>query len=378
MSDTILRAPRVFDGERFAGTDVRITGGVIGGIGGPPQVLDEGILMPGFVDLQVNGGGGVMFDAAPTVATLRLMSHVQARLGATTFLPTLISARPDVVTRAIGAVSDAVAEGVPGLAGLHLEGPHIGPAKKGAHDAGLVRPMTEADLAELLAAVRVLPFLMVTVAPEAVATAQIATLAEAGVVVSLGHTDCCAETARAAFEAGASHVTHLFNAMSQMGARTPGLVGAALASDVSAGVIADLLHVDPVTLRAALAARDGGLYAVSDCMALAGSSDRGFALNGRPVRRSETAVTLADGMAPQDRLTLDDGTLAGACLTLAQAVRNLVGIGVPEERALGMVTGVPGRHVGGGRLEEGAQADLVWLGADWSLRGIWRGGIRLV
>lgn len=377
MSDLTLRAPRVFDGRDFVGAEVRISDGRFGGAGGPVELLDEGVLLPGFVDLQVNGGGGVMFDAAPTVETLRSMSRVHGRLGATTILPTVISSGPEVVSRAIAAVSGALRAGVPGIAGLHLEGPHLAPSKKGAHDGALVRPMTGADLAELMEAARALPFLMVTVAPEAVTNSQISALAGAGVAVSLGHTDCSAEAARAAFDAGARHVTHLFNAMSQMGARAPGLVGAALDAAVSAGVIADLLHVDPVALRVALAARDSGIHAVSDCMALAGSDEPGFALNGRRVLRSETTVALAGGAARQDRLTLEDGTLAGACLTLAQSVRNLVGIGVPEARALAMVTGIPGTHVGGGRILDGASADLVWLGADWSLRGVWRAGLRL-
>ncbi|MEN9061719.1 N-acetylglucosamine-6-phosphate deacetylase [Ponticoccus litoralis] len=377
MSDLTLRAPRVFDGRDFVGAEVRISGGRFGGAGGPVGLLDEGVLLPGFVDLQVNGGGGVMFDAAPTVETLRLMSRVHGGLGATTILPTVISSGPEVVSRAIAAVSDALRAGVPGIAGLHLEGPHLAPSKKGAHDGALIRPMTGADLAELMEAARALPFLMVTVAPEAVTNAQISALAGAGVAVSLGHTDCSAEAARAAFDAGARHVTHLFNAMSQMGARAPGLVGAALDAAVSAGVIADLLHVDPVALRVALAARDSGIHAVSDCMALAGSEEPGFALNGRRVLRSETTVVLAGGAARQDRLTLEDGTLAGACLTLAQSVRNLVGIGVPEARALAMVTGTPGAHLGCGRIRDGASADLVWLGADWSLRGVWRAGLRL-
>ncbi len=377
MSDLTLRAPRVFDGRDFVGAEVRISDGRFGGAGGPVEPLDEGVLLPGFVDLQVNGGGGVMFDAAPTVETLRLMSRVHGRLGATTILPTVISSGPEVVSRAIAAVSGALRAGVPGIAGLHLEGPHLAPSKKGAHDGALIRPMTGADLAELMEAARALPFLMVTVAPEAVTNAQISALAGAGVAVSLGHTDCSAEAARAAFDAGARHVTHLFNAMSQMGARAPGLVGAALDAAVSAGVIADLLHVDPVALRVALAARDSGIHAVSDCMALAGSEEPGFALNGRRVLRSETTVALAGGAARQDRLKLEDGTLAGACLTLAQSVRNLVGIGVPEARALAMVTGIPGAHLGGGRILDGASADLVWLGADWSLRGVWRAGLRL-
>lgn len=378
VSALTLQAPRVFDGADFVAGPVRITGGRFGGVGGPVEVLDEGVLLPGFVDLQVNGGGGGMFDAAPTVETLRLMSGVHGRLGATTILPTLISALPEVVTAAIAAVAEAVAQGVPGIAGLHLEGPHLALSRKGAHDGALLRPMTDADLRELLEAAQRLPFLMVTVAPEAVSRAQIAALAGAGVAVSLGHTDCSAAEARAAFDAGATHVTHLFNAMSQLGAREPGLVGAALGSGVSVGVIADLLHVDPVSLRVALAARPGGIHAVSDCMALAGCDAASFALNGRRVERRDARIALDGATVPQGRLTLEDGTLAGACLTLAEAVRNLTGIGVPEARALAMVSSVPGAHLGVGRIAAGEPADLVWLGADRSLKGVWRGGARIL
>ncbi|CUH78541.1 N-acetylglucosamine-6-phosphate deacetylase [Tropicibacter naphthalenivorans] len=352
---------RVFDGVRLTDGPVTVTQGRFGGAGGAEVVLDGGILMPGFVDLQVNGGDGVMFNDAPTAETLGRMAQAHARLGATTILPTLITAPREVVAQAIEAVASA---DIPGIAGLHLEGPHLALSRKGAHTAAYVRPMDLEDLAMLCDAAQRLPVLKVTVAPEVVTPDQIAALVQAGALVSLGHSDCTGAQALAAQAAGATCVTHLFNAMSQMGGRTPGLVGAALATPaLRAGVIADLIHVDALSLKAALAAKPEGLFAVSDAMAVAGSDARAFHLDGRRVARHE------------GRLTLDDGTLAGADLDLATAVRNLLSIGVPEARALHMVTGAPGAVIGrGGRLDAGAPADFVWLDETYQLRRVWRAG----
>nr|WP_121630290.1 N-acetylglucosamine-6-phosphate deacetylase [Tropicibacter alexandrii] len=358
-----LTGARVFDGARFVEGPLRVTEGRFGGPGGAEVALDGGIVMPGFVDLQVNGGGGLMFNDAPTVETLRVMAKAHARLGATSILPTLITARRDTVAAAIAAVRAAVDEGVPGIRGLHLEGPHLAVSRKGAHDGGLIRPMELDDLDMLCTAARALPCLMVTVAPETVTPDQIAALSGAGAVVSLGHSDCTAEQALTAVAAGASCVTHLFNAMSQMAGRSPGLVGAALSgAPVRIGVIADLVHVDAVSLQVALAARPEGVFAVSDAMAVAGTSLDGFDLNDRRVARNA------------GRLTLPDGTLAGADLDLATAVRNLMAIGVSEVRALAMVTSVPGTISGaGGIMAEGEPADMVWL-KDGRVARAWQGG----
>ncbi len=194
----------------------------------PRRNLRGGLLLPGFVDLQVNGGGGVMLGDAPSVETVRVMADAHARLGATTILPTLITDRPAVARAALESVVAACEAGVPGIAGLHLEGPHLDPARAGAHDPALIRPMEAGDLAWLCDAAKRLPLLKVTVAPEAVSPSQISTLAQAGVLVALGHSGCRQDAALAATEAGARLVTHLFNAMSQLGSRAPGLVGAAL------------------------------------------------------------------------------------------------------------------------------------------------------
>ena len=216
---------------------------------------------------------------------------------------------------AIAAVEDAMRAGVPGIVGLHLEGPHLSIPRKGAHDPALIRPMEPADLETLLQAAGSLPFLKVTIAPENTTEGQVAALTEAGVLVSLGHSDADYETCRRYIAAGARCVTHLFNAMSQLGNREPGLVGAALASgDTSAGLIADTVHVHPETIRAAWTAKrgPGRIFLVSDAMAVAGSDATEFHLGGRLIKRKDGVLTLADG------------TLAGADLDLLTAMRVMV------------------------------------------------------
>lgn len=374
MTAISYQAGAVFDGDRLiTGAAVTVADGRVVAVGaaeGAVCDLGAGILAPGFIDLQVNGGGGVQIAGDTDLDAIRTVCAAQARLGATGCLPTLITDTPDATAAVIRAGIAAAEAGVAGFLGLHLEGPHLDPRRKGAHDAALIRPMEEADLQALLQAAAHLPVLKVTVAPEAVTCAQIAAMAAAGIVVSLGHTDCTAEVAAAAMAAGAGCATHLFNAMSQLGNRAPGLVGAVLAGDGVAGLIADGIHVDPVALRVALAAKPRGLFLVSDCMALAGTEMTEFRLGGRRILR-------ADG-----RLTLEDGTLAGADLTMAQAVALMVGrVGIDPERALSMATRIPAGVIGRGdlgRLATGKPADMVHLSPDWALQGVWQGGLRIV
>ncbi len=333
--------------------------------------LGGGLLAPGFVDLQVNGGGGRMVDGATDASVLAGICAAHARLGATGVLPTLITDTPDAMRQVLAAGIAAADAAVPGFLGLHLEGPHLDPRRKGAHDPGLIRAMEEADLVLLCDAAGRLPALMVTVAPEAVTPAQITRLRGAGVVVSLGHTDCSLAVARAAIAAGARCATHLFNAMSQLGNREPGLVGAILDGTLAAGVIADGIHVAPETLRIALAARPEGLFLVSDAMAVAGTTETELRLGGRRILRRE------------GRLTLEDGTLAGADLSLAQAIEVMVrDVGLAPERALAMATSVPAQLIGAqgraGHLRPGAPAHMVHLGEDWTLRQVWRAGVPLL
>ncbi|MCO4847839.1 MAG: N-acetylglucosamine-6-phosphate deacetylase [Yoonia sp.] len=279
--------------------------------GCPAITLDGGLIAPHFVDLQVNGGGGVMFNDDQSVDALRIIAAAHAATGTGAFLPTLITDTPDRTRAAIDAVEQALAEDVTGIVGIHLEGPHLSIARKGAHDPDLIRPMGDDDLAVLLRAAERIANVMVTVAPETTTNTQIAAMSDAGIVVSLGHTDAPAAICHAAFDAGARCVTHLFNAMSQLTSREPGLVGATLErGDVYAGLIADGIHVHPDVMRIALAAKPQSdrIFLVTDAMATVGSDQDNFTLNGRTIYRHD------------QRLTLADGTLAGADLTLPQAL----------------------------------------------------------
>jgi len=295
--------------------------------------LQGDILSPGYVDLQVNGGGGLLLNDAPSVQTIRTIAAAHRDLGVTHLLPTLITDTREATRAAVEAAFHATADAVPGVVGLHLEGPHLAQSRKGAHDGDLIRRMDNADLSDLLEAATRLPCLKVTIAPENVTVGQVSALVEAGVLVSLGHTDAPFETCQRYFAAGARCATHLFNAMSQIGNRHPGLVGAVLANGgVSAGLIADGVHVHPEVMRLAWIAKrgPGRIFLVSDAMAVAGTDLPSFQLGGRVINRK-------DG-----QLRLEDGTLAGADLDLTTAVRVLVhDVGVPLEQALAAATTTP-------------------------------------
>ena len=376
MGRSVFVGAAVFDGEaaargRGAGGRGRAVAAIVPAAEAPDGervALAGGVLAPGFIDLQVNGGGGVLLNDRPDVEGIAAICAAHGRLGTTGLLPTLVTDTPAVTRATIEAGVAAARAGVPGFLGLHLEGPHLDPRRKGAHDPALIRPMAEDDLALLVEAARRLPALLVTVAPESATASQVAALSGAGAIVSLGHSDTGAAGAEAAFAAGARVVTHLFNAMSQLGNREPGLVGAALdAPGVAAGLIADGIHVAPASLRVALAAKRGedGIFLVTDAMPVAGTGLDGFELNGRRIVRR-------DG-----RLTLEDGTLAGADIDFPGAIRVLVREGVPLARALRMATVAPAKVLGRddlGRLATGLAADFVHLDAGLDLRGVWRAG----
>ncbi|MEZ5812764.1 MAG: N-acetylglucosamine-6-phosphate deacetylase [Rhizobiaceae bacterium] len=383
---TIVKAGRIFDGEAFCkDAAVVVEDGMVAEIVGPAEIerradlaggevvrLDTGMLVPGFVDLQVNGGGGRMLNDDPSVETIKAICRAHAALGTTAILPTLITDTPEKVRAAVEAAVVANDERVAGFLGLHLEGPHLSVARKGAHDPALIRAMTDDDLELLLAAAGLLPHLKVTVAPESVTPAQIAVLTRAGVVISLGHTDAGLGAAREAARAGARCVTHLFNAMSPLTHREPGMVGAALTTgELYAGLIADGYHVDVAAIRIALAAKTGPgkIFLVSDAMAVTGSELTSFKLGGRTIYRK-------DG-----RLTLADGTLAGADLDMVGAVAFMVDkVGVGIEEALKMATAYPAECIGAdhhGHLRPGARADFVHLDDRFRVGQIWQGGVAL-
>jgi len=340
-------------------------------IPGGADIVEAGdMLVPGFVDLQVNGGGGVMLNDHPTVQGIETICRAHAPFGTTALLPTLITDTPEVTAAAVAAGIEAARKKVPGFAGLHLEGPHLSVARKGAHDARLIRPMTDADLAALIAARAELPALLTTVAPESVKPEQVAALRQAGIVVSLGHTEASYATACAYADAGATMATHLFNAMSQIGNREPGLVGAALDDGrLSAGLIADGIHVDPATVGIALRAKrgPGSIVLVTDAMATIGTTMTSFTLNGRTIHRK-------DG-----RLTLDDGTLAGADLDMISAVQFAHRrIGVELGEALRMASLYPARVLGRanrlGCFAPEAAVNIVALSHRLGVTAVWIDG----
>jgi N-acetylglucosamine-6-phosphate deacetylase len=333
--------------------------------------LGGGILAPGLIDLQVNGAGGVQFNAAPTVDAIATICETVGRHGTTACLPTFITDTRDKTAAAIAAGIAAAGQGLPGFFGLHLEGPHLSIARKGAHDAAHIRPMDEADLLALIAARPHLPNLFVTVAAETVTPNQITRLSETGIVVGIGHSEADYGTVRAAAEAGARVVTHLFNGQSQLRGREPGVVGAALdLGAVSASLIADGIHVDAASIGVALRAKrgPGHVFLVSDAMCVMGTAMQSFDLTGRTVYRRDGALRLADG------------TLAGADITMLDALAYVHRtLGVPLEEALRMASlypaealGVGGSH---GRIAPGLNADLVHLGDDLALRGVVSGGV---
>lgn len=322
----------------------------------PTTQLEGGIITPGFVDLQVNGGGGIMFNDDQSVEALHTIAQAHATTGTCAILPTLITDTPARTRAAIDAVETAIADKVVGIIGIHLEGPHLSIARKGAHDPDLIRPMTDDDLALMLHAADRLANVMVTVAPENTTYHQIREMTQAGIVVSLGHTDANAATCHAAFDAGATCVTHLFNAMSQLGSREPGLVGATLErEDVYAGLIADGIHVHPSTIRTALAAksRPSRIFLVTDAMATTGSDISEFRLNGRDVFRQN------------DRLTLADGTLAGAHLEMPRALSIMTQqVGDSMQNAVARATATPAgllkEQFGLGQMSHMAQAPIYF------------------
>ena len=332
-----------------------------------PVMEVEGLLAPGFIDLQVNGGGGVLFNDRPTVDGIRAIGAAHRRFGTTGFLPTFITDSREKMAEAVAAVSEGLALGVPGLLGIHLEGPFINPERKGVHDPRFIRPIEAEDIAIVtsLSAGRVL----VTLAPEQVPPEAIEQLAGAGVVVAAGHTMASYETLVDARRRGLGGFTHIFNAMPPLAGRAPGPVGAALDLDETwASAIVDLHHVSPCALRVAIAAKGAdGIILVTDAMPLAGSSEESFELQGRRIVRR-------DG-----RLTTADGTLAGSDLDMASAVRNAVGhLGLGLAAALRMASLGPAIAL---RLQDelgmiapGYRANLVLLDQDLRVKRTWIDG----
>lgn len=331
------------------------------------MALDGGWLLPGFIDTQVNGGGDVLFNECPTVEGIAAIAAAHRRFGTTGLLPTLISDDLAVVEAAIDAIDAAIRAGVPGVLGIHVEGPFLNPDKRGIHDAGKFRTIDDAAIALLTRpgpGVR-----LVTLAPERAAPGAIRALAAGGVIVAAGHSMADYGETRAALAEGLHGFTHLFNAMTQLGSREPGMVGAALEDRASHfGLIVDGHHVHPASLRIALAARGlEGAMLVTDAMPPVGGNRDRFTLMG-------TEIRLEDGT-----LRGPDGTLAGSALTMAAAVRNAMDLlGLPLESASALASVNPAAFLRlterTGAIAPGLAADLVHVGDDRHVRRTWIGG----
>ncbi len=355
-----LHPDQIFDGEMLRTGFVAIQNGTVIAISDRPPAgaVQElsGTLTPGYLDLQVNGGGDVLLNTNPTPEGIAAIAAAHRQFGTVGILPTLITDAPEVLERAADAA--IAARGQPGFLGLHIEGPHLSLARRGTHAARFIRPLDHRTLAVVsrlrLAQVPV----MITVATEATLPGQIAQLVETGAVVSLGHSDTTAENVRAALAEGATCFTHLFNAMSPMLNRAAGVTGACINSTAYAGIICDGIHVADEMLAMALRARPvkDTTFVVSDAMSTVGGSDH-FSLYGDEIR-------LVNG-----RLINAEGSLAGAHITMAESVERLINVlGIDPAAALRMATTVPARVIGykSGLLGQNL-LDLLLLDKSWAV-----------
>lgn len=334
--------------------------------------LDGGYLAPGFIDLQVNGGGGVLFNDAPCGETLATISAAHRRFGSTGLLPTLISDTPQIIEEAMSAVDQAISDEMPGILGIHIEGPVLNEQKKGVHDGSRFREL-DATFIDLLSSLKN-GATLVTLAPERVAPGQIRELVQRGVTVWAGHTDADYETLGRAIEEGLSGFTHLYNAMSPLQSRAPGAVGAALDFDQTyAGIIADGHHVHDAALRVAIKCKgETHTVLVTDAMPSVGapSSFKGFDLFGHWV----------DASGP--RLSIEAGNLAGSSLSMVAAVTHAVeNLNVSLEAALRMASLSAAHAIGiqrtRGSIAPGKQADIIHVDENGRVARSWVDGAEL-
>jgi N-acetylglucosamine-6-phosphate deacetylase len=323
-------------------------------------------LIPGLIDTQVNGGGGVLFNDAPTIETLRVMGEAHRQFGTTGFYPTLISDDLSVVAKAIAAVKQAIAEKVPGVLGIHLEGPFLNPERKGVHDASKFKIIDEAAF-ELLTSLNAGKTL-ITIAPELTTPEMIRRFVDAGVVVAAGHSAANYEQTKTALAAGLSSFTHLFNAMQPLTSREPGMVGAALENENSwCGIIVDGFHVHPASLKVAHQAKaTGKMVLVTDAMPSVGATDKNFMLNGELIR------------CERGKLSTSSGTLAGSDLDMLAAVKNTVElVGIELDEAIRMASTYPAAMMGEsdlGAINVGYTASMVLIDDDYNVIRSWING----
>ncbi len=326
------------------------------------------ILLPGFIDVQVNGGGGVLFNDELSPSSIRAIGAAHRRFGTTGFLPTLISEDLNTIGRAIDAVQAALDEGIPGVLGIHIEGPFLNRARRGVHDAKHLRPL-DSNSVSLLCRLRG-GRTVLTLAPEMTSPDKIAELAAGGVLVSAGHSNASYAETNAAIASGLRGFTHLFNAMAPLAPRAPGIIGAALYDENTwCGIIVDGHHVDPIVLKLALRCkRPDRFMLVTDGMPPVGSPESSFVLQGRTIR-------VVDGVCRDE-----DGTLAGTTLDMAGAVRNAVtSLGLDVATGARMASEYPAEFLGLGhelgRIAPGYRANLVLVDERLQVKQTWIDGI---
>lgn len=329
--------------------------------------LQGRLLAPGFIDVQVNGGGGVLLNETPTVDGIRQIAEAHRQFGTTAMLPTMVSDEWTVMQAVGDAIADALKAGIPGVRGIHFEGPYLNKARKGVHNETVIR--TVDDQALTLFSRDDMGIVLTTLAPEQVTSDFISAVTRQGVIVCAGHTAGSYEDARRGLAAGITGFTHLFNAMSPFTSREPGMVGAALEdADSWCGLIVDGFHVHDASLRVAIAAKPKGkMMLVTDAMPTVGASEKRFTLYGEEI------------VAEDGRCATADGTLAGSDLDMASAVRNTVRrLGLPLEEALRMASLYPAQFLGLddklGRIAPGFDADFVLLDDELKVTATWIGG----
>ena len=369
-------AKKLFDGQNFVDDHVlTITDGTITAIDDNTDDFDvtaKGLVVPGYIDLQVNGGGGALFNDAPSVEKLKTIMLAHAKYGTTGMMPTLITDKVSVMEEAADAMAEAIANKIPGILGIHFEGPHLSLAKKGTHCAELIRPISDDEWVVLSR--KDIGKVMVTLAPETVSVEDIKRMVALGIKVCLGHTNADYQQAQSAVDAGATGFTHLFNAMSPLQGREPGVVGCALLNDnTQAGLIVDGHHVDYASCKLAIKTKPaGGIFLVTDAMPPVGTSMTEFPLYDR-------TVYVKDG-----KLTSTTGELAGSSLDMATAVKNThFGLNIPLDESIRMASLYPakylyqGNELVRGQLKVGQKADFVVLDNELNVSETWIDGLQI-
>lgn len=376
MTKIRFHAQRLFDGQAFLNDQVlTIVDGEITTIDQDTSQVDviaTGLVVPGYIDLQVNGGGGVLFNDSPSVGNLKKIMAAHARFGTTAMMPTLITDKLAVMQQAADAIAQAISEGVPGIVGIHFEGPHLSIEKKGTHCADYIRSISD-DEWQILSR-QDLGQIIVTLAPENISPDDVKRMVDLGIKVCLGHTNADYQTAQQSIDAGASGFTHLFNAMSPLQGREPGVVGAALLNNqTSCGLIVDGFHVDYASCKLAIQAKpQGKIFLVTDAMPPVGTDQTQFALYDRTV------------YVDNGKLTSTTGELAGSSLDMASAVKNTHHkLGIELGEAIRMASLYPAEYlyqntaIIRGELKQGKQADMVVLNDDLSVRETWISGEKI-